>query len=386
MNFLKIFTWVIIVFSLFACSSVDGFNFLDAFYKDKGLERYVVYTSKTAQDRRSERAKEAILKSNGKIHKKMRYHDAYVAFLDPDKIKPEAFSGVIFEKDIIHEMRMDGCQQKPDPDLPPPPDEQPKEIYDWGSERIGADYAHQFNQGEGVKVCIVDTGLDRSHIEFSSPDKVLACESFVDGESCDDLESHGTHVAGIVAADLNGVGIVGTAPKAKLLIMKALDRFGSGYSSDIADAVKGCMNQGADIINMSLGASSPSSVIHNAIIEAYNQGAIIVAAAGNDGGAVGYPAAFRETVAVSSMNPFDDISYFSSRGQEISFIGAGSEIYSSVPNSNYATFSGTSMASPQIAGVYALLLSSGKSMITEDLNLLDTEQGLGLPNLKEIFK
>lgn len=345
------------------------------------FNRYIIYST----DEVSFAGLENQISQHGRIQKELRYHKGYVAYISPMDLPKIKGDNIRIEKDIVH-LASGSCSQTPAPDFPEP-DEQPVEKDYWGNIRIGADVARKSDEGADVKVCVIDTGIDAYHIEFSSTDKILACESFVETErSCQDYQSHGTHVAGIISADKNGVGLVGVAPKARLLIMKALDYRGSGFSSDIADAIHGCILNDADIINMSLGASEPSTIIHDAVKAASSKGIIVVAAAGNESGPVSFPGAFAETVGVASLAEGDKFSYFSNFGKEVDVIAPGSNIFSSIPNNNYAYYSGTSMASPMMAGVYALSISSGKAIKYEDLGFEAEKQGKGLPDLKAMFQ
>lgn len=167
-----------------------------------------------------------------------------------------------------------------------------------------------------------------------------------------------THVGGIVAALENGIGVVGVAPEAKVLPIKVLDDSGHSGFAQIADGIRAAVAARADIINMSLGApQAPPDDFYNAIKEAHAAGVIMVAAAGNDAGAVNWPARYDEVIAVSAIDNQGNLANFSSRGDQIDFGAPGVNIYSTYLNNQYAVLNGTSQASPFIAGVCALLLS-----------------------------
>lgn len=167
-----------------------------------------------------------------------------------------------------------------------------------------------------------------------------------------------THVSGIIAALENGVGVVGVAPEAKILSIKVLDDSGHSGFSQIADGIRAAIAAKVDIINMSLGApTTPPDDFYTAIKEAYDAGIIMVAAAGNDAGAVNWPARYDEVIAVSAIDNQGNLANFSSHGDQIDFGAPGVNIYSTYLNNKYAILNGTSQAAPFIAGVCALLLS-----------------------------
>lgn len=167
-----------------------------------------------------------------------------------------------------------------------------------------------------------------------------------------------THVGGIIAALENGVGVIGVAPDAKVLPIKVLDDSGHSGFPQISDGIRAAIAAKVDIINMSLGApNTPPDDFYTAIKEAYDAGIIMVAAAGNDAGAVNWPARYDEVIAVSAIDNQGNLANFSSHGDQIDFGAPGVNIYSTYLNNQYAILNGTSQAAPFIAGVCALLLS-----------------------------
>jgi subtilisin family serine protease len=174
-----------------------------------------------------------------------------------------------------------------------------------------------------------------------------------------DDNGHGTHVAGTIAAETNnGVGVAGVMWQAQILPLKVLNSRGSGSSGDVASAIRYAADQGADVINMSLGSSSCSQTIADAVNYAYfDKGVVIVAAAGNNGGSIGYPAKHPPVIAVGATDHNDHKAYFSSFGDDLDVVAPGVTVFSTVPNNGYDAFSGTSMASPHVAGVAGLLLA-----------------------------
>jgi subtilisin len=226
----------------------------------------------------------------------------------------------------------------------------------WGVSRIQAPLAWLTTRGSGAKVAIIDTGVDLSHQDLSA--NIAGCLSFVFyTTSCNDDNGHGTHVSGIVAAIDNSFGVVGVAPRASLYELKVLDYNGSGYLSDIISALGWASANGIQVINMSLGTSANIQSFHDAITAAYNSGVVEVAAAGNSGpgtNTVLYPAAYPEVIAVAATDTGNNVPYWSSRGPQIAVAAPGVSIYSTYPINNYAYLSGTSMASPHVAGTVAL--------------------------------
>lgn len=264
----------------------------------------------------------------------------------------------------------------------------------YGPANIQAPQAWDITTGSSaVVIAVIDTGVDLGHPDLASKIWNNPGETGLDGNGKDkrtndvdddnppdgyvddwhgwdfvngandpqDDNGHGTHVAGIAAAaSNNGVGVAGVAWGARVMPLKVLDNTGSGSESDVAAAMVWAADHGARIINLSLGAPSPSSVMEDAVNYAYLNGVTVVAAAGNAGSlGVLYPAAYDNALAVASTNASNNRSSFSNYGPEIDLAAPGSSIYSTYWNggSTYATLSGTSMATPHVAGVAALLAS-----------------------------
>ena len=274
----------------------------------------------------------------------------------------------------------------------------------WGVKRVNAPAAWSSNQGAGVKVAVVDTGIDPEHPELKG--LIAGGHNSVDKNApwADD-HFHGTHVAGTIAAKLNEVGVVGVAPKASLYAVKVLTKEGSGSLFGIMDGIMWCAQNGIQVANMSLGAPQEMPLLQYALQMAANAGTVVVAAAGNDGKAVNWPAAYPETIAVSALCPpgitnaklcptaAEGISTFSSRGPEVDFIAPGVLIPSTVPlvhdASGIKAYSGTSMATPHVAGLAALAVAKGahgadavRAALNAAARKLDgmsaSEQGAGL--------
>ncbi|MGP1907068.1 S8 family peptidase [Metabacillus sp. JX24] len=255
----------------------------------------------------------------------------------------------------------------------------------YGITQIKADAVQSTGvKGSGVKVAILDSGIDASHEDLN----VSGGASFIPNEPDPfvDGDSHGTHVAGTVAALNNTVGVLGTAPDVSLYAVKVLDSTGSGSYSGIAQGIEWAVANGMDVINMSLGGSQDSTALKQAVDLAYNRGAVVVAAAGNSGSkgkrnTIGYPAKYSSVIAVGAVDSANARASFSSVGSELEVMAPGVNILSSVPGNKYASFNGTSMASPHVAGAAALILSKYPSMSNTEVRsrLKNTALPLGDP-------
>ncbi len=236
---------------------------------------------------------------------------------------------------------------------------------DWGVERIEAPEVWDTTSGQGLRIAVVDTGIDYSHPDLQARFAGGYDTVNEDSDPADD-HGHGTHVSGIIAADLNEAGLAGVAPQASIYSLKALASDGTGYISDLVEAIDWAMEQDAAVINFSLGSSYDSSILESKINEAARQGIMLVAAAGNtNGGSVLYPAAYDSVISVSATDSSDNFASFSSVGAEIA--APGVSINSTVPGGGYASWSGTSMAAPHVTATVALMISNDQEDIRENL-------------------
>jgi len=228
----------------------------------------------------------------------------------------------------------------------------------WGPQRIEAEWAWNITMGDpSVLVAVVDTGIYYTHQDLSANYVPLGYDWVNNDNDPFDDHGHGTHVSGTIAAVINnGVGIAGLA-QVRIMAEKVLDSGGGGYWDWIANGIIHAVDQGADIISMSLGGYGDSELLHDAVRYAYNSGVLVVAAAGNDNTNMKlYPAGYDEVVAVAATDQWDNKAWFSNWGDWIELAAPGVDIYSTVPW-GYTSASGTSMATPHVSGVAALIWS-----------------------------
>jgi type VII secretion-associated serine protease mycosin len=260
----------------------------------------------------------------------------------------------------------------------------------WGLPKIGAPAAWNTTRGSSsVVVAVVDTGVDLDHPDLASRIDVANGYDFV-GHSpvANDDNGHGTHVAGIVAATANnGVGVAGTAPDCRILPVKVLDASGRGSTLDVADGIRWAVAKGAEVINLSLASTAPDSYTRSAVAYALASNVVVVAAAGNDGSSAGasYPAAYPGVVGVGASNASDFRASFSNYGSGLDVTAPGVDIMSAETPLDrglyYGQKSGTSMASPFVAGVAALVRSQNPTLFQSRIaaHLQATAQDLGTP-------
>ena len=270
---------------------------------------------------------------------------------------------------------------------------QPPELLSWGIERIFADLAWSSTKGTGVKLAILDTGINLDHPDLQS--NIKGSINFIKPKKTgDDDNGHGTHVAGIAAAVDNEIGVIGTGPEISLYAVKVLDKKGNGWLSDLIEALNWCVENRIQVINMSFGSTTDNLSFHEAIVTAFNAGILMISSAGNNGssgGIIEFPAKYPEVIAVSAVDQFNRFASFSSSGPEIEFIAPGVNIFSTYKNGSYAFMEGTSMASPFVSGTAALLMTMPIQVrydLDHDnqwdpaeirLKLKETAENLGLP-------
>lgn len=232
------------------------------------------------------------------------------------------------------------------------------ETIDWGLANYDIPQQWRQTRGEGVRVAVLDTGIAADH-----PDLVGCVDNARDFTGSrfgsEDRVGHGTHVAGTIAARHNEQGVVGVAPECRLLAAKVLGDDGSGSGRSVAEGIDWACEAGADVLSMSLGSPYADRAIHAAIERALAAGVFVVCAAGNEGqpDSVNYPARWPQTLSIGAVDRQGRVARFSSRGDEVDICAPGQDVLSTYLDAGYAKLSGTSMATPFVSGVVALLIA-----------------------------
>ncbi|MCD5322338.1 MULTISPECIES: S8 family peptidase [Pontibacillus] len=280
-----------------------------------------------------------------------------------------------------------------------------------GVEMIGAQTLWEEGyEGDGSVIAVIDSGCQIDHPDLEA--SIIDWHNFTSGSRRDvtDENGHGTHVAGTIAASLNEYGVAGVAPKSKLLILKAFDQNGETSYQTIIQAIqyatkwRGPRGERVRIISMSFGGKRDYSLLHKSIQRAVQQDILVVCAAGNEGDGNArttermYPGFYKEVVQVGAVNYEGQMADFTNTNDEIDLVAPGVDILSTYPGNQYARLSGTSMATPHVAGAAALLLEKGNKEFertltepelfalvvkhTRDLGLSKSTEGNGLIDLR----
>ena len=265
----------------------------------------------------------------------------------------------------------------------------------WGADLVKAPEAWAKGYtGKGVVVAVLDTGVDYTHPDlkdniWTNPNPGNGKDgytndihgwNFVDNNN-DVLDTfgHGTHVAGTIAGENNGFGVTGIAYDAKIMPVKVLDNSGAGNDATIVKGIDYAVDHGANVINLSLGGGNGDSSLQSAIQYASSKGVVVVMAAGNDGGMTpNYPARYAKNsgLAVGAVDQNKNMADFSTRAgfNQLAYVTApGVNIYSTIPDNKYASYSGTSMATPHVAGVVALMLSANHNLTDSQVRQIVTQ-------------
>ncbi|MEC1663160.1 subtilisin AprE [Bacillus halotolerans] len=336
--------WISLLFAFTLIFTMSFSNMsAQAAGKNSEEKKYIVGFKQTMGAMSTAKKKDVISEKGGKVQKQFKYVNAATATLDEKavkELKKDPSVAYVEEDHVAHEY----AQSVP-----------------YGISQIKAPALHsQGYTGSNVKVAVIDSGIDSSHPDLN----VRGGASFVPSETnpYQDGSSHGTHVAGTVAALNNTIGVLGVAPSASLYAVKVLDSTGSGQYSWIINGIEWAISNNMDVINMSLGGPTGSTALKTVVDKAVASGIVVVAAAGNEGSSgssstVGYPAKYPSTIAVGAVNSSNQRASFSSAGSELDVMAPGVSIQSTLPGGTYGSYNGTSMATPHVAGAAALILS-----------------------------
>jgi subtilisin len=303
-----------------------------------------------------------------------------------------------------------------DETISPTPQTTPSQSVPWGVRTVLNDLELQTTSGGvGTHIAVLDTGVERTHADLQR--RIVGCADFTDtvrglvDDRCEDLNGHGTHVTGILAADggTQETGSFGLAPQASVSAFRVCHADGSCFSDDIAVAIRYAVDAGANIIVLGMGGEAPSSLMHDALVYADARGVLVVVGAGNDGpyeDSIDWPAYDPLTVAVAAVDNKNEPAEFSSQGLNLSskpftseagdvdFAAPGVNIESTYRGGGYAILSGTSMAAPHVAGLAALVWQADAENPAHATRLLlqsmaqdiadvgdDNSTGRGIPTL-----
>lgn len=287
---------------------------------------------------------------------------------------------------------------------------QPPQTIPWGVTRIHAPDAWGTSTGLSVQVAVLDTGVDKDHPDLSGNVvwgiSVVGNKESTKYRDWKDKNGHGTHVAGTIAALNNQIGVVGVGYNISIYAIKVLSDSGYGSWTDLAEGIIWALkgpdgiidkdgdgiaagdpdDDAAEVISMSLGGTTYSAEVENAVNLAYSYGAVLVAAAGNEGASgVTYPAKLPNVIAVAAIDKYDSVPSWSSKGPEVELAAPGVDILSTVPHGGYKSYSGTSMATPHVSATAALVISKlliESRQYTPDYirqTLINTAEDIGAP-------
>ena len=231
----------------------------------------------------------------------------------------------------------------------------------WEIKKLNIDRQWTYSEGRGVVVAVIDTGCDLQHVDIKN--NLLKGINLLDNsKDPQDDNGHGSHVCGTIAAENNGLGMVGVAPQVKILPVKALNSKGDGSLQDVINGIIWSADAGADFITMSLGTSNTSDGLEKAIAYASLKGSVVFAAAGNSGEKteILYPARYKNVISIGAIDEHLNRTSFTCSGEDLDFLSPGHNVFSIAPNNGYAIMSGTSMSNPFAVGCACLLLSHNR--------------------------
>ncbi len=346
----------------------------------------------------STQAARTVVSLRGVVTKRFRFVNALAAEVPYDRLG-----------ELANDPRV--AYVEPDAQVSVRQDPNAEQVLPWGVDQVDAErvwagvedglhVARGMVTGRDVKVAVVDTGIDLDHPDLEVAGGYNAINPYA---SYDDDMGHGTLAAGIIGARDNGIGVIGIAPECKLYAVKALDSQGLGEVSDVVRAIEWCISptdaagnplpEGPmDIINLSLGVTFNSETLKQACDQAWNNpshphgGAILVAASGNNEPNV-WPGNYGSVISVGATTRRDELADFSSTGPAVELSAPGEDVLSTLYADRYDMRSGTSFSAPHVAGVAALVYSTGRYRAAANLrqHLRDTAKDLGPPGRDELF-
>lgn len=257
----------------------------------------------------------------------------------------------------------------------------------WGVSRIGGNFAATAGiTGAGVKVAILDSGIDYNHPDLKDNYKGGYNFAYDNNDPFDDgYISHGTHIAGIIGARNNGTGVVGVAPEVSLYAVKVLGGMVMGDLSDILAGMEWAISNKMDVVNMSIGAPIDSAAFKDVCDRAYQAGIIVVAASGNTkSNSIEFPAAYDSVIAVSSTNQDDSFSSFSNYAPKNELSAPGAAINSTMRGGSYGSMNGTSQSAAHVTGAAAILLAKGVADANNDGRRADDVRALLAASAKDL--
>jgi len=249
----------------------------------------------------------------------------------------------------------------------------------WALTKIQAPDAWQITSGnQNILIAILDSGIDQTHIDLAG--KVIANINFAQSPTADDVSGHGTHIAGIIGAIANnGTGIAGLVYNSSLMNVKVASDIGFCNAEAVAKGIIWAVDNGAKVINMSLTFAKPNQALEDAVNYAWGKGAVLVCAAGNDGGSTPvYPAFYANCLTVTSTNSDDLLGQLANHGDWVDVAAPGVNIYSTLPRNSFGYGSGTSMAAAYVSGVAGLLFSvvsdtNGNGLLNDEVrNIIES--------------
>jgi subtilisin family serine protease len=245
------------------------------------------------------------------------------------------------------------------------------EVQDWGLANLNIPNAWSKTKGKGIVVGVLDTGVMKNHRDLKN--QILSAKDFSGSASgADDKNGHGTWCVGSIIAEENGWGMIGAAPGAKARVYKVLGDDGSGDTDSIAKAIRQAVDDGCDVLSMSLGGPDPDTVTPAALAYARSKGVIVICASGNEGPAentIDYPGNYEGVIAVAAHDSNNRTADFSSRGKRVFISGPGVASRSTWPGAGegqFSTISGTSMACPRVAALACLWCAGNPAIAKAD--------------------